>query len=228
MEKLIRIALDGPSGSGKSTIAKKIAQDKGYMYIDTGAMYRTLAHKAVTQGIDITSDKESVCAMLKDTKVEVVYKDGMQRMICDGIDVTDNIRTPQISKGASDISAISEVREWLLEFQRSLARGNNCLMDGRDIGTVVLPFANVKIFLTASPESRAKRRYDELIAKGQSVSYEEVLSDMIARDTNDSNRACAPLKQAEDAVYVDTSELNFEEAVALVEKIIDDKVGKTI
>ena len=225
---MINVAIDGPAGAGKSTIAKKIAQDKGYMYIDTGAMYRTLAYKAVSQGIDITIDRESVCAMLGDTAVEVVYKDGMQRMICDGTDVTDKIRTPQISKGASDISAIPEVREWLLEFQRSLARENNCLMDGRDIGTVVLPFANVKIFLTASPESRAKRRYDELIAKGQNVSYEDVLSDMIARDTNDSTRACAPLKQADDAVYVDTSDLNFEEAVAFVEKIIDDKVGKTI
>lgn len=225
---MINVAIDGPAGAGKSTIAKKIAQDKGYMYIDTGAMYRTLAYKAVSRGIDITIDRESVCAMLKETTVEVVYKDGMQRMLCDGIDVTDKIRTPQISKGASDISAIPEVREWLLEFQRSLARENNCLMDGRDIGTVVLPFANVKIFLTASPESRAKRRYDELIAKGQDVSYEDVLSDMIARDTNDSTRACAPLKQADDAVYVDTSDLNFEEAVAFVEKIIDDKVGKTI
>ena len=225
---MINVAIDGPAGAGKSTIAKKIAQDKGYMYIDTGAMYRTLAYKAVSQGIDITADRERVCTMLKETTVEVVYKDGMQRMICDGTDVTDKIRTPQISKGASDISAIPEVREWLLEFQRSLARENNCLMDGRDIGTVVLPFANVKIFLTASPESRAKRRYDELIAKGQSVSYEEVLSDMIARDTNDSTRACAPLKQADDAVYVDTSDLNFEEAVACVVKIIDDKVGKTI
>ncbi len=222
---MINVAIDGPAGAGKSTIAKKIAQNKGYMYIDTGAMYRTLAYKAVSESIDILNDADSVCKMLEDTKVEVVYKGGVQRMICDGEDVTDKLRTPEISKGASDISAIPEVRKWLLEFQRALARDNDCLMDGRDIGTVVLPFANVKIFLTASPEARAKRRYDELILKGQDVTYENVLSDMISRDTNDSTRACAPLKQADDAVYVDTSDLSFEEAVALVEKIIADKVG---
>ena len=222
---MINVAIDGPAGAGKSTIAKKIAQNKGYMYIDTGAMYRTLAYKAVSESIDILNDFDAVLRMLEDTKVEVVYNDGFQRMICDGEDVTDKIRTPEISKGASDISAIPEVRKWLLEFQRGLARDNDCLMDGRDIGTVVLPFANVKIFLTASPEARAKRRYDELILKGQDVTYENVLSDMISRDTNDSTRACAPLKMADDAVYVDTSDLSFEEAVALVEKIIADKVG---
>ncbi len=222
---MINVAIDGPAGAGKSTIAKKIAQNKGYMYIDTGAMYRTLAYKAVSESIDILNDTDAVLRMLEDTKVEVVYNDGVQRMICDGEDVTDKIRTPEISKGASDISAIPEVRKWLLEFQRGLARDNDCLMDGRDIGTVVLPFANVKIFLTASPEARAKRRYDELILKGQDVTYENVLSDMISRDTNDSTRACAPLKMADDAVYVDTSDLSFEEAVALVEKIIADKVG---
>ena len=222
---MINVAIDGPAGAGKSTIAKKIAQNKGYMYIDTGAMYRTLAYKAVSESIDILNDLDAVLRMLEDTKVEVVYNDGVQRMICDGEDVTDKIRTPEISKGASDISAIPEVRKWLLEFQRGLARDNDCLMDGRDIGTVVLPFANVKIFLTASPEARAKRRYDELVLKGQDVTYENVLSDMISRDTNDSTRACAPLKRADDAVYVDTSDLSFEEAVALVEKIIADKVG---
>lgn len=222
---MINVAIDGPAGAGKSTIAKKIAADKGYMYIDTGAMYRTLAYKAITLGIDILNDKASVCSMLDATRMDVRYADGMQRMICDESDVTDYIRTPEISKGASDISAIPEVRAWLLEFQRSLAKGNNCLMDGRDIGTVVLPFANVKIFLTASAPARAKRRYDELIAKGQQVTYEDVLSDMISRDTNDSTRACAPLKQAEDAVYVDTSELTFDKAVELVKSIIEDKVG---
>lgn len=222
---MINVAIDGPAGAGKSTIAKKIAHDCGYMYIDTGAMYRTLAYKAISLGIDILTGKERVCSMLSDTDMDVVYKDGAQRMLCDGKDVTDFIRTPEVSKGASDISAIAEVRQWLLEFQRSLARGNNCLMDGRDIGTVVLPFANVKIFLTASPEARAKRRFDELVAKGQNVTYESVLSDMIQRDTNDSTRACAPLKQAEDAVYVDTSSLTFDEAVAYVKDIIADKVG---
>lgn len=222
---MINVAIDGPAGAGKSTIAKKIAQDNGYMYIDTGAMYRTLAYKALSKSADILNDAQAVCKMLEDTAIEVVYTDGVQRMLCDGEDVTDKIRTPEISKGASDISAIPEVRSWLLQFQRDLAGNNDCLMDGRDIGTVVLPFANVKIFLTASPEARAKRRYDELILKGQDVTYENVLSDMISRDTNDSTRACAPLKMADDAVYVDTSDLSFEEAVELVEKIIADKVG---
>ena len=221
---MINVAIDGPAGAGKSTIAKKIAQKFGYLYIDTGAMYRTLAYKALSMGIDVTADHESVRNMLADTKLGIVYKDGVQRMLADDNDVTDMIRTPEVSKGASDISAIPFVREWLLETQRSLARENNCLMDGRDIGTVVLPDANVKIFLTASSEARAKRRYDELVAKGLDVSFDDVLSDMIKRDTNDSTRACAPLKQADDAILVDTSSLNFDEAVSAVENIISDKI----
>ncbi|MBQ8588465.1 MAG: (d)CMP kinase [Clostridia bacterium] len=222
---MINVAIDGPAGAGKSTIAKKIAQDLGYMYIDTGAMYRTLAYKAIGLGLDIGTNHDAVCRMLADTSMDVVYKDGVQRMLCDGIDVTDYIRTPAVSSGASAISAIPEVRAWLLDFQRNLAKNNNCLMDGRDIGTVVLPFANVKIFLTASPEARAKRRYDELVVKGESVTLKSVLSDMIVRDRNDSTRACAPLKQAEDAVLVDTSDLSFDESVDAIKAIIADKVG---
>lgn len=221
---MINVAIDGPAGAGKSTIAKTIAQKLGYLYIDTGAMYRTLAYKALSNGINITSDHDGISAMLSDTKLGIVYKDGVQRMLSDGNDVTDMIRTPEVSRGASDISAIPFVREWLLETQRSLARENNCLMDGRDIGTVVLPDANVKIFLTASPEARAKRRYDELTAKGLDVIYEDVLSDMIERDTNDSTRACAPLKMADDAILVDTSLFSFEEAVRAVETVITDRV----
>ena len=222
---MINVAIDGPAGAGKSTIAKKIAQDLGYMYIDTGAMYRTLAYKAIGLGLDIGTNHDAVCRMLADTSMDVVYKDGVQRMLCDGSDVTDYIRTPAVSSGASAISAIPEVRAWLLDFQRNLAKNNNCLMDGRDIGTVVLPFANVKIFLTASPEARAKRRYDELVVKGESVTLKSVLSDMIVRDRNDSTRACAPLKQAEDAVLVDTSDLSFDESVDAIKAIIADKVG---
>jgi len=225
---MINVAIDGPAGAGKSTIAKKIAQKRGYLYIDTGAMYRTLAYKALCAGIDVTTEFDKVRTMLDSTELGIVYKDGVQCMLADGNDVTDKIRTPEVSKGASDISAIPFVREWLLETQRSLATQNNCIMDGRDIGTVVLPDANVKIFLTASSEARAKRRYDELVAKGLDVKLEDVLSDMIKRDTNDSTRACAPLKQADDAALVDTSHLNFEEAVAAVEKVISDKIEDTI
>ncbi len=219
------IAVDGPAGAGKSTIAKKIAQDLGYMYIDTGAMYRTLAYKAIALGLDIAFNHDEICRMLADTSMDVVYRDGVQRMLCDGSDVTDYIRTPAVSAGASAISAIPEVRAWLLDFQRNLAKSNDCLMDGRDIGTVVLPFANVKVFLTASPLARAKRRYDELIAKGESVTLQKVLDDMTVRDRNDSTRACAPLKQADDAVLVDTSDLSFDESVDAIKAIIADKVG---
>ena len=222
---MINVAIDGPAGAGKSTIAKRIAADMGYVYIDTGAMYRTLAYKAISSGIDIKAEPDKVCNMLQSTTVDIEYKDGLQRMLADGIDVTDYIRTPEVSMGASAISAIPSVREWLLDYQRELARKTNCLMDGRDIGTVVLPFANVKVFLTASPEARAKRRYDELVAKGEKVSFEDVLSDMNQRDSQDASRACAPLKQADDAVLVDTSELSFDESVEAIRKIIEDKVG---
>lgn len=221
---MINVAIDGPAGAGKSTIAKRIAGDMEYLYIDTGAMYRTLAYKAIKNGIEI-KDEQSVTAMLSDTKLDIVYSGGMQRMLADGIDVTDCIRTPEVSAGASDISAIPFVRKWLLDTQRSLAENNNCLMDGRDIGTVVLPDADVKIFLTASPETRAQRRFDELKEKGIDVTYQKVLEDMKERDKNDSTRACAPLKQADDAVFVDTSSLTFEESVSLIKQIISDKVG---
>ena len=221
---MINVAIDGPAGAGKSTIAKRIAGDMEYLYIDTGAMYRTLAYKAIKNGIEI-KDEQSVIAMLSDTKLDIVYSGGMQRMLADGIDVTDCIRTPEVSAGASDISAIPFVRKWLLDTQRSLAENNNCLMDGRDIGTVVLPDADVKIFLTASPETRAQRRFDELKEKGIDVTYQKVLEDMKERDKNDSTRACAPLKQADDAVFVDTSSLTFEESVSLIKQIISDKVG---
>ncbi len=222
---MINVAIDGPAGAGKSTVAKQIAHDMGYMYIDTGAMYRTLAYKALSLGIDIRKQPEEVCTMLADTTMDIVYLGGTQRMIADGRDVTDYIRTPDVSMGASAISAIPYVREWLLNQQRVLARNNDCLMDGRDIGTVVLPDANVKIFLTASCEARAERRYAELIEKGENVTYEEVLSDIIERDRNDSTRACAPLKQADDAVLIDTSSIGLAETVDAIKRIISDKVG---
>ncbi len=222
---MISIAIDGPAGAGKSTIAKKIASDLGYVYIDTGAMYRTLAYKAISSSLNIAEDAQKVIQMLSSTTIGIQYKDGLQRMILDGADVTDFIRTPEVSMGASAISAIPEVRAWLLDYQRSLAQKTNCLMDGRDIGTVVLPFADVKIFLTASPQARPKRRFDQLVQKGEKVSFDDVLKDMTARDKADSSRACAPLKQADDAVLADTSSLSFEESVKLVKDIISDKVG---
>ena len=223
---MINVAIDGPAGAGKSTIAKRIAADFGYMYIDTGAMYRSLAYRAITLGIDIETQKDEVIKMLDGVTLDIEYKDEGQHMILCGEDITSHIRTPKVSQGASAIAVIPEVRQWLLDFQRNLAKNNNCLMDGRDIGTVVLPDANIKIFLTASPEARAKRRYDELVLKGENVSFDEVLSDMIKRDKNDSTRACAPLKQADGAVLVDTSDLSFEQSVGSIKKIIKDKIGE--
>lgn len=223
---MINVAIDGPSGAGKSTISRAIAKDLGYIYIDTGAMYRSLAYKAISCGTDIKNNPAEICRMLEDTVLDIVYKDGEQRMMLDGADVTDFIRTPAVSLGASDIAAIPEVRQWLLDLQRNLAAGNNCLMDGRDIGTSVLPDANVKIFLTASAEARARRRFDELLAKGEKTEYEDVLKDMIIRDKNDSTRKCSPLKKADDAVVVDTSNLDFDESVSAIKAIIAEKDGR--
>ena len=223
---MISVAIDGPAGAGKSSIAKKLASELGFVYIDTGAMYRTLAYKAIKLGINIKAEPQRVCSMLSDTAIDIKYSEGLQRMIADQTDVTDFIRTPEVSMGASAISAIPEVRAWLLDYQRELAQKTNCLMDGRDIGTVVLPFADVKVFLTASPEARAKRRFDELCAKGEKVTFEEVLADMNQRDSQDASRACAPLKQADDALLVDTSDLTFDESVEAIRKIITDKVGE--
>ena len=217
---MINVAIDGPSGAGKSTISRAIAAQLGYLYIDTGAMYRSLAYKALYSNIDIKNCHDRICEMLDGTSLDLIYKDGEQRMMLDSADVTDFIRTPAVSLGASDIAAIPAVRQWLLDLQRNLAKKNNCLMDGRDIGTSVLPDANVKIFLTASVEARAKRRFDELLAKGEKVTYDEVLSDMIVRDENDSKRECSPLKKADDAVVVDTSNLNFDESVSAIKEII--------
>ena len=223
---MINVAIDGPSGAGKSTISRAIAKELGYIYIDTGAMYRSLAYKALSLNIDIKESEEEILKMLGSTTLDIVYKNGEQRMMLDGNDVSDFIRTPLVSLGASAISAIPGVRIWLLDLQRNLAANNNCLMDGRDIGTSVLPDANVKIFLTASPEARAKRRYDELLEKGENVTFEEVFNDMVTRDKNDSTRKCSPLKKADDAVVVDTSELNFEESVMAIKAVIAEKDGK--
>jgi cytidylate kinase len=219
------IALDGPAGSGKSTVAKILAADYNILYLDTGAMYRACGLKALRMGID-PKDEAAVLAALPEIEIELSHgEDGLQRMTLNDCDVTEAIRLPHISLCASAVSAHPGVRAFLLEMQRELARTNNVIMDGRDIGTVVLPEAEVKVFLTASPEARAQRRMKELEKRGTPQPFEEVLRDIQQRDYNDSNRAAAPLKQAEDAVLLDTGMLNFEESLAALLNIIREKVG---
>lgn len=219
---MINVAIDGPAGAGKSTVAKAAAKELGYIYVDTGALYRTIALSAARA--DILEDKDRIIAMLGEIKVELKYVDGAQAVYLDGEDVSALIRTPEISMGASVVSAIPEVRAFLLDLQRNIAKENNVIMDGRDIATVVLPDAQVKIFLFASPECRAERRYKELIEKGEDVNYEDVLTDVNQRDYQDSHREIAPLKPSDDSVMADTSALCLEESVALIVKIIKEKI----
>lgn len=220
---MISVAIDGPAGAGKSTLARKAAAELGFIYVDTGALYRTVGLKFSKMGYDTELDCD-VSSILKDTTVDIRFVGGEQRVFLDGADVSEEIRTPLASMMASAVSAKSEVRAFLLDMQRKLARENDVLMDGRDIGTVVLPNATVKIFLTASAEERARRRYDELIAKGMKVSFKEVFDDMVQRDYNDSHREIAPLKQADDAVLADTTGLNPEESLELILKIVKDRI----
>ena len=205
---MTHIAIDGPGGAGKSSVAKLIAEKLKFIYVDTGALYRAVGYYMVTHGIR-PRDAENVVAALPNVKISLKFTDRQELYLC-GEDVGDKIRTPEISMAASDVSAIPEVRAFLLETQRSIARANSVIMDGRDIGTVILPNADLKIFLFASPEARAKRRHAELIAKGQDVSYESVLAEMNARDTNDSTRAAAPCVPAEDAILLDNSVLDLQ------------------
>ena len=217
------IALDGPSGAGKSTLARRAAKAFGFIYVDTGALYRSIGLFVLRRGVSST-DEKAVVLMLPEIKLEMNYDDdGVQRMILNGDDVTEDIRTPEASKYASDVSAIPAVREFLLNMQREMADKYNVIMDGRDIGTVVLPDAGLKVFLVADARVRAKRRYDELTAKGMDVSFDDVHNDMIQRDKNDSERAAAPLKAADDAVMLDTTEFNFEESVDALCKIISER-----
>lgn len=217
--KPISVAIDGPVGAGKSTIARTAAQRLGFIYCDTGALYRTVGLFCKRDGADLDVPAQIV-ERLPRIHLEIRLVEGLQRVYLNGEDVSDLIRTPEISMAASKVSAVPEVRAALLDIQRDIAKTNNVIMDGRDIGTVVLPNAQVKIFLTASAEVRAKRRFDELIAKGQSVTFEETLKDVNERDYRDSHRETAPLKQAEDAVLADTSELDFNQSVELVCDII--------
>ena len=218
----INIAIDGPAGAGKSTIAKAAAKTFGFIYVDTGALYRSIAYYAINHGAD-TKNAEQVAAMLPDITPKLKYIDGVQHVFVNGEDVSDKIRTPEVSMGASNVSAIPAVRDFLFDLQRKIARENNVVMDGRDIGTVVLPDAELKIYLTASAEERARRRHVELIEKGESVSFEEVLADVNQRDYNDMNREIAPLKQAEDAVLCDTTEVDLQGAIDMLCGIIEEK-----
>lgn len=220
----IAIAIDGPAGAGKSTIAKLCAKELGFIYVDTGALYRAIGLCAYRNNIG-SKDTDAILEMLKDIKVELAFNDKKEQIVLlNGEDVSGFIRTPEISMYASDVSAIEQVRAFLLELQRNMAKTNNVIMDGRDIGTVVLPDAQIKIFLTASPQVRAKRRYDELIEKGMDVNFDDILSDVITRDYNDSHREIAPLKPAEDSVIVDTSELNLEESVSKMISIMKERM----
>lgn len=221
---MISIAIDGPSGAGKSTLARRLAQELGYIYVDTGAMYRTIGLYAVEHATD-PKDKDAVLALLPQICLDLRYVDGAQHMFLNGEDVSDRIRTEQISMAASGVSAYPEVRAFLLEAQRALARDNNVIMDGRDIGTIVLPDAQVKLFLTADAEDRARRRYEELVARGESVRYEDVLDDVRKRDYNDTHRDAAPLKAAPDAQVVDTTGCAFETSFARLLAAIRAKLG---
>ena len=226
MTENIAVAIDGPSGAGKSTLARAIAKRLGYVYVDTGAIYRTIGYYIWKAGVD-PRDGAAVAAELPKLRVELRYgDDGLQRMYLNGADVTDAIRLPEVSRYASDVSAHPAVRSYLLEMQRDLARTHSVVMDGRDIGTVVLPDAAVKVFLTASPEARAQRRMRELEQRGTPQPFEQVLSDIQQRDYNDTHRATAPLRQAADAVALDTTELNFQESEEALLCIIRKKLGR--
>ncbi len=223
MPEYVSVAIDGPVGAGKSTIARAAAAALGYVYVDTGAMYRSVGLYCRRKNTDMGSPVD-IAAQLGEISLGIRIIDGVQHIFLNGEDVSEEIRFPEISMAASAVSAVPEVRDALLGMQREFAEKNNVIMDGRDIGTVVLPNARVKIFLTASPEIRAKRRFDELKAKGREVTFEEVLDDLNKRDYNDSHRAAAPLRAAEDAVVADTSGLDFEQSVKLVCGLIKERL----
>ena len=224
MTKKYSIAIDGPAGAGKSTIAKALAKELGYHYVDTGAIYRTVAYFLDLLNVSV-KDVDAVERYIDELTIQITYDEtGKQHMLMNGMDVTDDIRTQDISQKASLVSAHAVVREVLLDMQRDVAKQHNVIMDGRDIGTVVLPKATVKIFLTASAEVRAQRRTDELAAKGQKADFAQTLKDIQQRDYQDTHRPIAPLKQASDAVLVDTSDMDIQQVLAAIKKIIQEKI----
>ena len=213
------VAIDGPAGAGKSTIAKRLAKELGFIYVDTGAMYRGIALYMIRQGID-SHDEEAVTKAVPDADVTIKYEDGAQKIILNGEDVSDMIRTEEVSAAASTTSAYKAVRAKLLDLQRNLAAQNDVIMDGRDIGTTILPDADVKVYLTASVECRAKRRYDELIAKGESHELKKIEEDIRQRDHQDMTREISPLKKADDAIEVDSSEMSIDEVVSTIKGFV--------
>ncbi len=225
--KKIAIAIDGPGGAGKSTISKAVAKKLGIIYVDTGALYRTVGYYAHTHGLSVEDAKvnDKIAPMLSDIAIEIKYVEGTQHVILNGEDLGDKIREPHISMYASAVSSVGAVRAFLLEAQKDLAKKNSVIMDGRDIGTVILPEAEVKIFLTASNEARAMRRYKELIEKGKDAKYEDVLRELVERDTADSSRDVAPLKAADDALVFDNSDYTFEGSVERILEIVKEKTG---
>ena len=225
MDKNISVAIDGPAGAGKSTIARRLAENLGFRYVDTGAIYRTVAYFMDLWGVS-PKDVYGVNRYIDELTVGITYDDaGKQHMLMNGMDVTEDIRTQEISQKASLISAHAVVRDVLLDMQREMAEQYDVVMDGRDIGSVVLPKATVKIFLTASPEVRARRRYNELVEKGQKANYEQVLKEVQQRDYQDTHREIAPLKMCRDSVKVDTSEMSLEASIAAIQKIVEEKIS---
>ena len=225
MAKFYSIAIDGPAGAGKSTIAKRLAKEMGFVYVDTGAIYRTVAYFLDLLGVS-PKDVDGVERYIDELTIGIEYdEDGTQHMIMNGMDVSGEIRTQDIAQKASLVSAHAVVREVLLDMQRDVAKSHNVIMDGRDIGSVVLPDADVKIFLTADPEVRAKRRYDELIAKGQKANYDQILKEIQQRDYQDTHREIAPLKMCRDSVKVDTSAMDIETVVTAIRNVVKEKTG---
>lgn len=216
---MINVAVDGPAGAGKSTVSRRAAKILGLVYVDTGALYRAIGLYVIEKGID-TKDEKAVTSVLKDITVDLDNSDGEQRVLLCGEDVTGNIRTGAVSMAASDVSSYPEVRAFLLETQKKIAREKSVIMDGRDIGTVVLPDADVKVFLTADAAVRAKRRFLELTERKEKVDYNTILAEINERDHNDKNRAVAPLKQADDAILLDTSKMSFDESIQALVNII--------
>ena len=222
-QKHMAVAIDGPAGAGKSTIARAVAARMGYIYVDTGALYRAVGLYGLRKGAD-TSSAEEMLPLLAEIEVELTYRDGEQRVLLNGEDVSEAIRLGEASMAASNVSAIQGVRDFLFDLQKDMARTNDVVMDGRDIGTVVLPDAQVKIFLTATSEERASRRYKELLEKGQQVDFQQLLAEVKQRDYNDSHRAAAPLRQADDAVLLDTTGLDRQQVVDRVLALVEQKL----